>query len=307
MSVRPLTDEEGPVQLDALMFGEPERLSPYLLPGKEPALIDPGPATSFSQVIETLDMLGIESLSAIVLTHIHLDHAGGVGLLARRYPDCQVLIHERVAGLLSEPEPLVQSVESVWGDRTDALFGRPVPVAGDRVHPLSDGDRLTFGRFELEAVWTPGHTRAHMAFLEHTTGSLFCGDAIGVQLPGSPVLRPSTPPSDFSTETALASMERLAGLDAERVLLPHFGPARQRAGELLELARKTLLEWHEAFLRVREAADDELELERLMNAAVEGGLERVGPATRRGFEQVNPVWLNLAGLRDEAERMSSRS
>lgn len=296
----------GPIQLDALMFGQPERLSPYLIPGSRPVLVDPGPASAAGEVIAALGSLGVDDLGAILLTHIHLDHAGGAGVLADRYPECQVLIHERVAGLLADPEPLVESVKSVWGEQTEDLFGRPTPVPSEKIVPLADRDRLSFGENELEAISTPGHTRAHMAFLDHGSGSLFCGDAVGVQLPGSSALRPSTPPSDFSTDSALDSIERLSGLDAEQVLLPHFGPAGQKPAELMEMARAALIEWRETFLRLRGTASDELELERLMNAAVEGGLERVGPETRRGFEAVNPVWLNLAGLRGEIEREESR-
>ncbi len=296
----------GAIQLDALMFGEAERLSPYLIPGSEPVLIDPGPASAAEGVIATLEALGVDDLAAILLTHIHLDHAGGAGVLAERYPGCRVMIHERVAGLLAEPEPLIRSVESVWGERAESLFGLPLPVDEEKIEPLSDGDRLKFSEVELEAISTPGHTRAHMAFLDHESGNLFCGDAVGVQLPESSAIRPSTPPADFSTASTLDSIERLAGLDSQRVLLPHFGPASQEPPELLEAAREALLAWREAFLRIRAAASGDLELERLMNAAVEGGLEKVGPATRRGFEAVNPVWLNIAGLSGEAEREESR-
>lgn len=292
----------GAIQLDALMFGQAERLSPYLIAGSEPVLIDPGPASSAEGVIATLEGLGVDELAAVLLTHIHLDHAGAAGVLAERYPGCRVMIHERVADLLADPEPLIRSVKSVWGERTENLFGIPVPISRERIEPLSDGDRLNFADAELEAIWTPGHTRAHMAFLDHQSGNLFCGDAVGVQLPESPAIRPSTPPADFSTTSTLDSIERLADLDSQRVLLPHFGPASQGPPELLETAREALLAWREAFLRIRGVASDDLELERLMNAAVEGGLEKVGPATRRGFEAVNPVWLNIAGLSGETER-----
>lgn len=296
----------GAIQLDALMFGEAERLSPYLIPGSEPVLIDPGPASSAQGVIATLEALGVDDLAAILLTHIHLDHAGAAGILAERYPGCRVMIHERVAGLLVDPQPLIKSVESVWGEQTESLFGLPLAIDGGRIQPLSDGDRLKFSEAALEAIWTPGHTRAHMAFLDHESGNLFCGDAIGLQLPEDPAIRPSTPPADFSTTSTLESIDRLADIDSQRVLLPHFGPANHEPAELLEAAREALLAWREAFLRIRGMASDELELVRLMNAAVEGGLEKAGPATRRGFEAVNPVWLNIAGLGGEAEREETR-
>lgn len=288
--------------IDAMMFGEPELLAAHLLPGPKPCLIDPGPANTALELISQLEALGVDELDSIVLTHIHFDHAAGAGALARRYPGASVRIHSRVAGHLIDPERLIAGVKSVWGEKTESLFGLPSPVESERVVALEDGDRIDLGNRSLVAVATPGHTRAHMAFLDDQTGALFCGDALGVQLPSSRVIRPSTPPSDFSLPDTRASIRRLSEIGALSVHLPHFGPSSTEPAEIFDQATDSLARWHESFLRNRDAADSELDLQRRLNACVEASLEPVPPATRKGFEAINPVWLNIAGMSGEAER-----
>lgn len=296
----------GPVAIDSMMFGEPEMMAAHLLPGPKPALIDPGPANTADQLIDELHSMGVTELESIVMTHIHFDHAAGASKLAGQYPDASLYIHERVAGHLIDPSRLIEGVRSVWGEKTDELFGTPGPVDPDRVVAIGDGDRIDLGDRELEAVATPGHTRAHLAYLDSGTGALFCGDAIGIQLPASPVIRPSTPPSDFSYADALESIRRLDDLGAESVHLPHFGRTSTGPDRVFADAEEVLTKWHERFLDYREAADSELDLQRRLNACVEATLEPVTPVTRKAFEAINPVWLNIAGMTGELERRSRR-
>jgi glyoxylase-like metal-dependent hydrolase (beta-lactamase superfamily II) len=296
----------GPVAVDPMMFGEPEMMAAHLLPGPKPALIDPGPANTADLLIEELRHLGVTELGSIVMTHIHFDHAAGASKLAEQFPDANVYIHGRVAAHLIDPERLIEGVRSVWGDSTHELFGTPGPIEAGRVVPIDDGDRIDLGDRTLTAIATPGHTRAHLAYLDDETGALFCGDAIGIQLPGSPVIRPSTPPSDFSYPDALASIRRLDAVGAQSVHLPHFGQASTGPDQVFADAEEALSQWHERFLSHREASDSELDLQRRLNACVEATLEPVTPVTRKGFEAINPVWLNIAGMTGEAERHARR-
>ncbi len=291
-----------PVAIDTLMFGETEMMAAHLLPGPKPCLIDPGPANTAPGLISELEAIGVDELDSIVLTHIHFDHAAGTGLLAERFPDATVYIHERVAGLLAEPGRLIEGVKSVWGDDTERLFGLPTPVDQSRIVALEDGSRIDLGNRALEVIATPGHTRAHMAFLDDQTGALFCGDAIGIQLPSSRVIRPSTPPSDFSLADTLASIRRLAEVGVETVHLPHFSRTSIGPDRIFDQATESLNRWHESFLRNRGAAESDLDLQRRLNACVEASLEPVTPVTRKGFEAINPVWLNIAGMTAETER-----
>jgi glyoxylase-like metal-dependent hydrolase (beta-lactamase superfamily II) len=295
-----------PIAVDSMMFGEPELMAAHLLPGPKPCLIDPGPANTASGLISELEAIGVDELHSIVLTHIHFDHAAGTGLLAERFPGATVYIHERVAAHLADPGRLTEGVKSVWGEQTERLFGLPKPVGHDRIVALEDGDRIDLGDRSLEVIGTPGHTRAHMAFLDDQTGALFCGDALGIQLPSSNVIRPSTPPSDFSLADTLASMRRLRETGAESVHLPHFGETSSGPDRVFDQAAESLNRWHESFLRNREAAESDLDLQRRLNACVEASLEPVTPVVRKGFEAINPVWLNIAGMNAEVERKLRR-
>ena len=295
-------DGPEPAAVDTFMFGEPEMMAAHLLAGPKNAIVDPGPANTVGNLLASLDAMGIDHVDSIVLTHIHFDHAAGAAGLARHFPEASVYIHRRVAEHLVDPARLIAGVKSVWGEKTEELFGLPDPIAAGRVVPLADGDSIDLGDRLLEAIETPGHTRAHVSFLDSQTGAMLCGDAIGLQMPSSTVIRPSTPPSDFSFDDARRSIERLGKVGATSVHLPHFGETGSPPDHVFDEAEQALSRWHETFLRNREAAESDLELQRRLNACVEASLEPVTPVTRKGFEAVNPVWLNIAGMTAEAER-----
>lgn len=296
----PKTNE--PVVIDSMMFGEPEMMAAHLLPGAKPAIVDPGPANTADTVIDGLDALGIDQLDSIILTHIHFDHAGGTAKLAERYPGATVYIHSRVARHLADPAHLIESVKSVWGDETESLFGFPGPIDPARIQGLEDGDRIDLGDRSLETIATPGHTRAHMSFYDEKTTAIICGDALGLQLPGSRIIRPSSPPVDCSREEAIASIERIRAKHPSSLHLAHFGLARQDPEATCDRAIRAINDWHESFLSMRETSEGEEDLLRRVNACVEAKLEQVPPSVRRGFEAVNPTWLNVAGMTGEIER-----
>ena len=149
----PKTNE--PVVIDSMMFGETEMMAAHLLPGPRPAIVDPGPANTADGVIESIESLGVDSIDAILLTHIHFDHAGGTGHLARRFPEATVYVHPRVAKHLSDPTALVQGVKSVWGPPTEELFGLPVPIDASRIQRLEDGQSVDLGDRRIEAISSP--------------------------------------------------------------------------------------------------------------------------------------------------------
>ena len=293
-----------PAALDTRMFGTAGSTAAYLIDSPEPALVDAGAASTVDAVLAELEARRAGEIRSIVLTHIHFDHAGGAGHLAERFPEATIYIHERVAPYLSDPAPLIEGVRSVWGEKTEALFGLPVPVPAERVRAIGDGELIDLGDRSLRAVATPGHTRAHLSFLDEGSGALICGDALGIHLPGAPVVRPATPPADFSLTDALASIERIRELGAGSLHVAHFGIAGPDPATACDHAAAALTEWHELFLRRREYADDDEELLREFHCGLEAGVETVSPAMRRRLEQVNPAWLNVAGMTLEAKRLA---
>ena len=152
-------------------------------------------------LLAALDELGVaaDDLAGVAVTHIHLDHAGGVGDVAAAFPQATVYVHERGARHLVDPTRLVDSAAQVYGDLLDSLYGRLTPTPSERVQVLADGDELVVSTNRtLTTVDSPGHAKHHLALHDSESGLLFAGDAVGVRLPDVGVLRPATPPPDFA-------------------------------------------------------------------------------------------------------------
>jgi glyoxylase-like metal-dependent hydrolase (beta-lactamase superfamily II) len=244
--------------IDTRMCGRERVTSAYLVRADEPALVETGPSTSRQAVLEGLRHLGMgaSDLAHIVVTHIHLDHAGGAGSLAPDFPQATVWVHERGAPHLADPGRLVASAERIYGrDRLRELFGPVEPVPGDRLRALTDGDVVPLGRRTLEALYTPGHAGHHVCLADSDTGAVFVGDAMGVFLPDVRVLRPATPPPEFDLDLAVASIERVSRLGPSAILFSHFGPARE-VQDLCATAIRRLREWTEAVSRVLRDTDE---------------------------------------------------
>jgi glyoxylase-like metal-dependent hydrolase (beta-lactamase superfamily II) len=283
----PSTFEAAPgVQaIDTVMFGRERMTSAYLLEAQEPAIVETGPTTSVDAVREGLGALGIgpDDLAHIVVTHIHLDHAGGAGALAPHFPRATVWAHERGAPHLADPDKLVASAARVYGEaRLQELFGAVHPVPSGRIRSLSDGDRVPLGDRELEALYTPGHAGHHVALVDSASGGIFVGDAVGVFLPDVGVLRPATPPPEFDLELAIRSVERIAGREPPLLLFSHFGPSPEvaelcrvaidRLRAWTAVADEALVETHdlpEVVSRLRAGTEDDVRTDRWTGAALE--------------------------------------
>ncbi len=298
----PLTRGTDPVTIDTMTWDQPEKTAAYFVPGRRNLLIDAGSARSAATLVRALEELDVRRLDFIALTHIHPDQAGGAGYLADRFPEATFLVHPDGAGHVADPSRLIKAMKAMGGDRTVELFGEPTAVGSDRIRPVADGETVDLGDRRLEAIATPGHTAAHLAWLDHRTDSLFCGDALGVRVPGSRVVRPATPPSDFCHEQALDSIERLRRTGAAQVFRAHFGPDVGSLDQSCDRAAETLERWLDSYLAKCDHAEDAEDLTRRFNATLEANLEPVGPAVRRSLELISPTWLNLAGLSEERSR-----
>jgi glyoxylase-like metal-dependent hydrolase (beta-lactamase superfamily II) len=159
------------------------------------ALVDPGPTSCLPTLERGLAELGctLDEVTDVLVTHIHLDHAGAVGTISRRVPGARVSVHERGARHLSDPTRLIESATRLYGDQMDTLWGEMVPVAPSQLAVIRDGDEVRVGRRRLAVAYTPGHAVHHVSFLDLESRIAFVGDVAGVYTGGGYV-RPPTPP-----------------------------------------------------------------------------------------------------------------
>jgi len=226
---------EGIYLLDCLFAGLPGQCGVFLLRGRESALIDCGPSLGVGHVIAGLESAGIArgDIRYILLTHTHMDHAGGASLFLEHYPGAQVLVDEKTSWQLADPARLVRSASRALGDIAP-YYGTMSPIPAERMIPLGDGQVLEIGgERSLRALHTPGHSSGHFAFFEEGAGALFCGDALGHLIMDSGHIFPATPAPEFDLELSMASAERLAALAPRLLLFPHFG-ATGRAAEVFD-------------------------------------------------------------------------
>lgn len=213
--------------IDTQMAGHTGITSSYLIRASKPCLVETGTALSAPVVIASLAELGVgpQDLGTIVVTHIHLDHAGGVGDIAAAFPNAQVVVHERGARHLVDPTKLVASAQRVFGPDMDRLFGPLIATPAERLTTLGARDAIDLGEGRrLNSFHNPGHASHHVALVDSATGDLYTGDAAGVFVPDTAEVRPATPPPDFDLALALDSLARMQQAEPTRLLFSHFGP-----------------------------------------------------------------------------------
>jgi glyoxylase-like metal-dependent hydrolase (beta-lactamase superfamily II) len=293
-------------------MGETEGVtSAYLIHADEPAIVETGPTTSRDAVRDGLTHLGIgpDDLAHIVLTHIHLDHAGGAGALAELYPKATVWVHERGAAHLIDPTKLEASATRVYGPETMAkLFGPIVPLPADRVRSIDEGDTIPLGNRHLEVMYTPGHAGHQVALTDSDTEALFTGDALGVFLSDVRILRPATPPPEFDLELAVNSVERIRNRTPSALLFSHFGPAAE-VNHLCELAIHRLRKWTWAVEEIL-AEEPEADLDRVaelleQRTASEFNPRKQDPWLKERYELLSSIRMNAMGISRYLEKKNA--
>lgn len=302
----------GVIEIDTLLGGWERMTAGYLIEGPRPVLIETGSQSSIATLLGALDRLGVSpaDLAGVAVTHIHLDHAGGVGDVARAFPGAAVYVHEKGARHLVDPARLVDSAARVYGPLLDSLYGRLDPTPAERIHVLYDGEEIDVGDGRsLHTIDSPGHAKHHLGLLDSTSGLLFAGDAVGVRLPDGGVLRPATPPPDFDLDQALRSLRRFAEHRPAAIALAHYGLVPLDPDELLEEADGTLRLWAEEAERAWRADEDIAEaLEkrfggRAAGTAADGAV--LDDASREKLETLNGFHSNAAGLRRWLEQRAA--
>jgi len=230
----------------------------------------------------------------VVVTHIHLDHAGGVGDIARAFPRATVYVHEKGARHLADPERLVAAAGSVYGDALDSLYGRIEPTPPDRLHALADGEKIDLGAGRaLTTLYSPGHAKHHLALLDSETGVLFAGDAAGVRLPDVGVLWPTTPPDEFDLDLALGSLSLFAERHPRAVALAHFGLMTGDPAVSLDEAAEALRQWCSVAESAWRQGDG---VEAVLQARFGAALSRLPAGPRSTMERLDGIRMNASGL-----------
>jgi glyoxylase-like metal-dependent hydrolase (beta-lactamase superfamily II) len=257
------------------------------------ALVDPGPQSSMETLLEALEG---ERPRALLLTHIHLDHAAATGALVRRWPDLEVYVHERGAPHLVDPSKLLASAERLYGDQMERLWGEIVPVPEANVRPLAGGEDV----LGMRVAYTPGHASHHVCYLHGESGTAFVGDVGGVRIPPSELIVPPTPPPDIDIEAWLESIATVESWRPERLALTHFGAIEDPIPHL-EKVRERLREEAELARDLSEPEYERRHRERV--------IESVGPETAEELLQAVPSAYQWRGLdrywRKRAEREQS--
>jgi glyoxylase-like metal-dependent hydrolase (beta-lactamase superfamily II) len=286
----------GVIEIDTLLGGWERVTAGYLIEGDAPVLVETGSQSSVPALLAALDELGVDAagLAGVAVTHIHLDHAGGVGDVARAFPNATVYVHEKGARHLADPSRLVDSASRVYGDLLDTLYGRLDPTPVERIHVLADGEEISVSSNRvLTTVDSPGHAKHHLALHDSDSGIIFVGDAVGVRLPDGGVLRPSTPPPDFNLADALHSLNKFADRSPAGIALAHYGLVPNPA-TILEEAAETLTRWAEV---AETAWRDNRDIAAALEAAFAHDLDGVAEIDREKLTTLNGVHSNAAGFK----------
>ena len=263
------------------------------------AIVDPGPASTLTTLRERLSAqrLRVADLGAILLTHIHLDHAGATGALVQENTGLRVYVHRRGAPHLIDPTKLLTSAERLYGAEMQRLFGDFLPVPEGNLEILEGGETLPLGTREIQVLYTPGHASHHVTYYDPTERVAFVGDTAGICIQGRRYILPATPPPDISLELWAASLEAIGQLHPRRLFLTHFGFSDE-TDRHLDAYHERLRQWGKLSGEILSRASDQSEAIRDFAravAAVAAGVltpEELSHYVFNGALQLS--WLGLA-------------
>lgn len=266
------------------------------------ALVDPGPSSCLPQLDAGLKARGIarSDVRAIVLTHIHLDHAGATGTLVATAPGARVYVHARGAPHLADPTRLLESARRLYGGDLERVWGEVRAVPAANIHALEDGERVTLGDRTFEVAYTPGHAIHHVSYFDPASGLAFVGDTGGIRLNGSrdraPFVLPPTPPPDIDLEAWERSRARLLRWRPETIFVTHFGPYNDVAVHLAALADE--LEAMSRMVRetLAEEGTDEDRIARFAERMRRALRQRLSGPEAAAYERAAPFWQCWLGL-----------
>ena len=255
--------------LDNLWMGRRRTIAAALLESDgHRAVVDPGPGSTLETLHSQLQAcgIGVSDLDAILLTHIHLDHAGATGALVREIPRLAVYVHKNGGPHLVDPSKLLASAERLWPHELHRLFGEVLPVPAENLRILEGGETLTLGSREVEVVYTPGHASHHVSYFDKKEGVAFVGDTTGVRIEGNSYVMPATPPPDIDLGIWDASFAAILERKPARLFLTHYGYSDNPSEHIL-IFRERLHRWAMLTAEIlRTAASDSAAMDSFMSA-----------------------------------------
>lgn len=282
--------------IDAYMHDEAERLACYLFDTPNRVLVECGPSRTIGHLYDAIASIGIDDVAVMAVTHIHLDHAGGAGHFAQRFPNAQIGVHEQGARHLVSPERLWASAERIYTPQGMLdLWGPMEPLDEQRLLILDEGDRIPLGNGRsVEIMYTPGHAKHHIVFFEDETGACLIGDSVGLAFPHGHLVHPNTPPPDFDPQLVSLQMQRMAEREPAFLGFAHFGPDRTPRSTL-DTAQQRMWAWVDW---VERAADDEDVVTAMRHWVLDGyRAEGYAEATIAQYDR-NTFWpMQVAGIK----------
>jgi len=254
--------------LDNLWTGRPHTIAAALLESDgHRSIVDPGPGSTLETFHQQLQAhgLGVRDIDAILLTHIHLDHAGATGALVRENPRLAVYVHKLGAPHVIDPSKLLASAQRLWPNDLQRLFGEALPVPAENLRILEGGETLTLGSRKVEVVYTPGHASHHVSYFDQAEGVAFVGDTAGVRIEGNSYAMPATPPPDIDLEIWEKSFAAILEHNPARLFLTHYGYSANPAEHIL-IFRENLHRWAALTAEIlRTASDDSAAMDSFMS------------------------------------------
>lgn len=285
---------------DVLFLGRQGIIATAVLHGPAgAALIDPGPSTTLENLRAGLKRMGLDirDVRQLLLTHIHLDHAGAAGTIVKENPAIDVYVHERGLPHMAEPSKLIASASRLYGSDMDRLWGEILPVPAERLKPLTGGETIDAGGRQLKVAYTPGHASHHVSYFDPSSRIAFVGDTAGIRRGADPFVMPPTPPPDVDLEAWRESEARILAWDPDTLFLTHFGPfhgARLHFQQLME----RIAEWSRIVGRLLADPDltDEQRQDRFVDEAMQELRRAVGEEEAKQYGRAGRLDYSWQGL-----------
>jgi glyoxylase-like metal-dependent hydrolase (beta-lactamase superfamily II) len=283
--------------LDDHWMGRPRSIATALLESDgHRAIVDPGPGSTLGTLRKELAAHGVSvnDLDAILLTHIHLDHAGSSGALVKENPRLAVYVHRLGAPHMMDPAKLLASAARLWPDNLSELFGGVLPVAESNLRILEGGETITLGSRKIEVAYTPGHASHHVSYFDNLEGVAFVGDTTGVRIEGQSYVMPATPPPDIDLRLWDSSFATILGRKPKRLFLTHFGFSESPAAHIAQF-RERLHRWMETTEKILQTAKSDSGAMDSFMAATRAEITEYLPA-KEVEQYVATAGLNLSFL-----------